>query len=304
MSAATLPLPKAIASHAFATPSVEAFFDAATNTISYVVYDAAAKVGLVVDSVFGFDNSSGRTNTESADQICAFAMKERLAITLILETHVHADHLSAAPYIQDKLGGAIAIGSQIAAVQEVFGKVFNAGEDFRRDGSQFDVLFDDGDQFAVGGFGGVAIHTPGHTPACVSYLIGDALFVGDTMFMPDFGTARCDFPGGDAATLFRSIKRLFQLPAETRVFLCHDYKSKTRDYYAWDTTIGDERRNNIHVRDGVSKDAYVKMRSERDETLATPALMLPSVQVNMNAGRLPAQENNGRRYLKLPLDAF
>lgn len=299
-----LPLPDAVAKHTFDAPAVEAFFDEATNTVSYVVYDEEAKKGVVIDSLLDFDHAAGRTKTDSADRLLAFIEDRGLKIDLILETHVHADHLSAAPYLKLKLGGRIAIGAAITDVQNVFGKVFNAGRAFQRDGSQFDVLLADGDSFEVGRFEGIAIHTPGHTPACMSYLIGDALFVGDTIFMPDFGTARCDFPGGDAATLYRSIHRLFQLPGETRVFLCHDYKSRTRDHYAWETTIEEERCDNVHIRRGVSEEEFVKMRTERDATLAMPTLILPSVQVNMNAGNLPDPEDNGQQYLKIPLNAF
>lgn len=305
MSATTIPpLPEAVQGHAFERPEVKAFFDEATNTVSYVLYDPETKDAAIIDSLLDFDSKSGKLTTESADLLLGFVRDHGLKVDLILETHVHADHLSAAPYIKKQIGGRIAIGSEITTVQYVFGKVFNAGTAFQRDGSQFDVLFEDGDTFEIGRFKGVAIHTPGHTPACMSYLVGDALFVGDTIFMPDFGTARCDFPGGDASTLYRSIKRLFQLPDETRMFLCHDYKSKTRDHYAWETTVGEEKRENIHVREGVSEDEFVKMRTERDATLAMPTLILPSVQVNMNAGNLPDPEDNGKQYLKLPLNAF
>lgn len=305
MSATTTsPLPAAVQHHEFAKPAVEAFFDEPTNTVSYVVYDEGAKQGVIIDSLLDFDAKGGRITTDSADRILDFIAEKRLDIDLILETHVHADHLSAAPYLKKTLGGRIAIGAHIKDVQYVFGKVFNAGNTFQRDGSQFDVLFDDGDTFAVGGFQGVAIHSPGHTPACMSYLIGDSLFVGDTIFMPDFGSARADFPGGDAATLFRSIRRLFQLPEETRMFLCHDYKAKGRDRYVWETTIGQQERENIHVRDGITEDEFVKMRTERDATLSMPTLILPSVQVNMNAGHLPDPEENGQQYLKIPLNAL
>ncbi|WP_036767513.1 MBL fold metallo-hydrolase [Parvularcula oceani] len=305
MSATTIPsLPAAVEDYDFGKPAVEAFFDEPTNTVSYVVYDADAKRGVVIDSLLDFDAKGGRTTTESADKILDFIAAKRLEIDLILETHVHADHLSAAPYLKERLGGRIAIGSHIRQVQYVFGKVFNAGTAFQRDGSQFDVLFEDGDTFAVGAFQGVAIHTPGHTPACMSYLIGDALFVGDTIFMPDFGSARADFPGGDARTLYRSIRRLFQLPDETRMFLCHDYKAKGRDHYAWETTVGQQKRENIHVRGGVTEEEFVKMRTERDATLSMPMLILPSVQVNMNAGHLPDPEDNGQQYLKIPLNAL
>ena len=297
-------LPEAMTRHAFEKPEVEAFFDPVTNTVSYVVYDADAKTGAIIDPVLDFDPKSGRTSTQSADRLMAFVERAGVEIDLILETHVHADHLSAAPYLKERLGGRIAIGSAITVVQDVFEKVFNAGTEFERDGSQFDLLLGDGDTFQVGRFSGLALHTPGHTPACMSYLIGDAVFVGDTIFMPDYGTARCDFPGGDARTLYRSIQRLFQLPDETRMFLCHDYKSPTREEYVWETTVGEERRSNIHVRAGQSEDAFVAMRTERDATLDMPTLILPSVQVNMRAGRLPPPEDNGTRYLKLPLNAF
>lgn len=305
MSASTIPpLPPAIKDHPFDKPSIEAFFDEATNTVSYVLYDPETKDAAVIDTLLDFDNKSGSIKTTSADKILAFLAEKDLKVDLILETHVHADHLSAAPYIKEKIGGRIAIGSEITTVQYVFGKVFNAGTTFQRDGSQFDVLFEDGDTFRIGRFEGVALHTPGHTPACMSYLVGDALFVGDTIFMPDFGSARCDFPGGDAATLYRSIRRLFQLPDETRMFLCHDYKSKTRDHYAWETTVGAQKRENIHVKEGISEEEFVKMRTERDATLDMPVLILPSVQVNMNAGNLPDPEDDGKQYLKIPLNAF
>ncbi|MEE4211594.1 MAG: MBL fold metallo-hydrolase [Parvularcula sp.] len=298
------PLPSAVETHPFLAPQIEAFFDEATNTVSYVLYDDETKDAVVIDSVIDFDAKSGRTATKSADLIIAFIEKEGLKLDLILETHVHADHLSAAPYIKERLGGCIAIGADIRTVQDVFGKVFNAGTSFQRDGSQFDVLLADGDTFRVGRFEGIALHTPGHTPARMSYLIGDALFVGDTIFMPDFGTARCDFPGGDAATLYRSIQRLFRLPEETRMFLCHDYKAPGREHFAWQTTVGEQKRHNIHVKDGIGEDEFVKMRTARDATLEMPALILPSVQINMNAGNLPDPEDNGQRYLKLPLNAF
>jgi glyoxylase-like metal-dependent hydrolase (beta-lactamase superfamily II) len=298
------PLPAAIERHAFDAPMVKAFFDEPTFTVSYVVWDDQSKEAAIVDSVLDFDSKSGRTRTESADEIVAFVTQNGLSTKVILETHVHADHLSAAPYLKEKLGGDIAIGAEIRTVQNVFGKIFNAGTSFQRDGSQFDRLFEDGDTFKVGRFEGVAIHTPGHTPACMSYLIGDALFVGDTIFMPDFGTARADFPGGDARTLYRSIKRLFQLPGETRMFLCHDYKSPTRDAFAWETSVAQQRAENIHVHDGIGEDEFVERRTARDKTLEMPNLILPSVQVNMNAGRLPEPEENGQRYLKIPLNGL
>lgn len=223
---------------------------------------------------------------------------------MALETHVHADHLSAAPYLQQQLGGRLAIGAGITRVQETFGKLFNAGSGFATDGSQFDHLFHDSERFQLGTLSAEALHTPGHTPACISYRIGDAVFVGDTLFMPDYGTARCDFPGGDAATLYRSIKKLFALPDDTRLFLCHDYKAPGRDHYAWQTTVGEQRQHNVHVRDGISEQAFVSLRRARDATLAMPALMLPSVQVNMRGGQLPAPEDNGVRYLKIPLNTL
>lgn len=285
-------------------PHVAAFFDEATFTVSYVVADPSTKKAAIVDSVLDFDPASGRTGRASADAIIKFVRNSGLGIEWILETHVHADHLSAAPYLKAELGGAVAIGSNITAVQETFGGIFNAGPAFKRDGSQFDALLRDGDSFHVGSIAARAIHTPGHTPACMTYLIGDAAFVGDTLFMPDYGTARADFPGGDARQLYRSIQKLFALPAQTRLFLCHDYKAPGRDTYKWETTIDEQRRNNIHVRDGIGEDDFVAMRTARDQTLSMPRLILPSVQVNMRAGELPAAEDNGVRYLKLPLDRF
>jgi glyoxylase-like metal-dependent hydrolase (beta-lactamase superfamily II) len=253
--------------------------------------------------VLDFDQPSGRTSSESADEIIAFVELNGLTIDWLLETHAHADHLSAAPYLQEKVGGKIAIGRDISAVQEVFGKVFNEGTQFPRDGSQFDHLFGDGDSFSVGDVAAIALHVPGHTPADLAYVIGDSAFVGDTMFMPDYGTARADFPGGDAHQLYRSIRRLMKLPDETRVFLCHDYKAlPNRTHFAWETTIGAQRTGNVHVHEGVTEDAFVAMRTARDATLDMPHLILPSVQVNMRAGHLPEPEENGTRYLKLPLD--
>jgi len=284
-------------------PTVKAFFDEPTFTVSYVVTDPASKKCAIVDSVLDYDPASGRTAKDSADAVIAYVQENGLTVDWILETHVHADHLSAAPYLKEALGGKIGIGDQITVVQNVFGKLFNAGTEFQRDGSQFDQLFKDGDTFAIGGVEGRALHTPGHTPACMTYVIGDAAFVGDPLFMPDFGTARCDFPGGDAHQLFRSIQRIFDLPDETRLFMCHDYKSESRDEYAWETTVGEEKTKNIHVHEGVSEDAFVKMRTERDATLDMPRLILPSVQVNMRAGEMPPPEANGQRYLKIPLDA-
>lgn len=283
---------------------VETFFDEPTFTASHVVYDPATRHAAIVDSVLNFDAASGRTSTKGADEIIAYVNRESLTVDWLLETHAHADHLSAAPYLQTKLGGKLAIGRQITTVQNVFGKVFNFGTEFARDGSQFDHLFDDGESFAVGEIPAITLHVPGHTPADVAYVIGDAAFVGDTLFMPDYGTARADFPGGDARALYRSIRRLMALPDETRLFLCHDYKAPNRDTYAWETTVGAEREGNVHVHDGIGEDEFVEMRTHRDATLDLPHLILPSVQVNVRGGRLPPPEDNGARYLKLPLDVF
>ncbi|MBL27800.1 MAG: MBL fold metallo-hydrolase [Rhodospirillaceae bacterium] len=285
-------------------PEVKAFFDEPTFTVSYIVKDPDSDACAIVDSVLDFDPAAGRTTTESADAIIAEVKARGLKVEWILETHVHADHLSAAPYLKEKLGGKVGIGFNITVVQDTFGKVFNAGTEFQRDGSQFDRLFNDGDTFAVGGLKGRVIHTPGHTPACMTWIIGDAAFVGDTLFMPDYGTARCDFPGGSARTLFRSIRKIFALPPETRLFMCHDYKAPGRDEYAWETTVAEERKNNIHVHDGVTEDEFVAMREKRDATLGMPRLILPSIQVNMRAGAMPPPEDNGTRYLKLPLNLF
>ncbi|MEO0617594.1 MAG: MBL fold metallo-hydrolase [Pseudomonadota bacterium] len=286
------------------SPDVTAFFDEATFTASYVVADPASNACAIIDSVLDYDAASGRTATDSADEIARFVRNHSLEVTWILETHVHADHLSAAPYLKAALGGRVAIGNHICSVQEVFGKVFNAGAAFERDGSQFDRLLEDEAVFHIGSLEVQAWHTPGHTPACMTYVIGDAAFVGDTLFMPDYGTARCDFPGGDARTLYRSIQRVLSLPPDTRVFLCHDYKAPGRDVFAWETTVAEERANNIHVHDGVDEDAFVGLREARDKTLAMPRLILPSIQINMRAGELPPPEDNGVRYLKIPLDTL
>lgn len=286
-------------------PHVRSFFDEETFTVSHVVRDPGSKACAIIDSVLDYDPASARTSNASADALIDYVRSEGLEVQWLLETHAHADHLSAAPYLQEQLGGQLAIGREILTVQEVFGKIFNEGSEFRRDGSQFDQLFNDGDRFRIGGLEALVLHVPGHTPACLAYVIGDAVFPGDTMFMPDYGTARCDFPGGDARTLYRSIHRLTALPDEARVFLCHDYKAPPgRTEFAWETTIGAQRTGNIHVRDGVSEDEFVAMRSQRDATLAVPRLILPSVQVNMNGGQLPAPEDNGVRYLKVPLNAL
>jgi glyoxylase-like metal-dependent hydrolase (beta-lactamase superfamily II) len=279
---------------------IQAFFDEPTHTASYLVWDDVSKHGAVIDPVLAFDAASGEANTDSAEEILAFARNAGVTIDLVLETHVHADHLSAAPYFKDKIGAKVAIGEHIRDVQRIFRVVFNA-DDVSGSGAEFDVLFKDGDTFAIGGLQGEVIHTPGHTPACVTYRIGDVVFVGDTLFMPDYGTARADFPGGDARQLFRSIKRILALPEETRIFVCHDYKAPGRDTYAWETTVGDERRRNLHVRDGVEEDAFVKQRTARDATLSAPSLLMPSIQVNMRAGQLPPSDSNGIHYLKIPV---
>lgn len=285
-------------------PQVKGFFDEPTFTISYVVSDAATKQAAIIDSVWDFDQASGRTSFESADAIIDYVHEQDLTVEWILETHAHADHLSAAPYLQEKLGGKMAIGREILTVQGVFGKIFNEGTEFARDGSQFDQLLEDGDQLMIGEIPLIAMHVPGHTPADMAYVVGDALFTGDTMFMPDYGSARADFPGGDARMLYRSVRRLMKLPDETRVFLCHDYKAPNRDQYVWETSILAERTGNVHLHDGVSEDEFVAMRTQRDATLAMPKLILPSLQVNIRGGRLPPPEDNGVRYLKLPLDVL
>jgi len=285
-------------------PIVKSFFDPATNTITHIAYDTASKEAIILDPVLDYCEASGRTNTASADQLIGFIEANDLKTKYIVETHAHADHLSSAPYLKEKLGGQTVIGTHIDAVQKVFGEVFNAEDEFATDGSQFDVLVKDGQKFSLGDIVVTAIHTPGHTPACMSWLIGDAVFVGDTLFMPDYGTARCDFPGGSAETLYNSIQKLFALPDETRVFLCHDYKAPGRDEYVWETTIGEEKRTNKHVGAGTDMDSFVKMRTERDAGLDMPKLILPSVQVNMRAGEFPPAEDNGTTYLKIPLNAL
>lgn len=267
------------------------------------MHDPETLRGAIIDSVLDYDPASGRTSTASADAVLDYVAAKGLGIDWHLETHAHADHLSAAPYLQQRLGGAIAIGEHIVTVQQTFGALFNAGSEFARDGSDFDRLWRDGDQFAIGSVNAAVLHVPGHTPACVAYVIGDAVFVGDTMFMPDYGTARADFPGGDARTLYKSARRLLSLPAETRLFMCHDYLPEGRTEYIWETTVGAERAANIHIHDGVGEDAFVTMREARDKTLAMPRLILPSVQVNMRAGHLPPAEENGIAYLKIPVNA-
>lgn len=285
-------------------PDVRSFFDDGTNSVSYVVSDRATGAAAIIDSVLHFDPASGRTGKEPADAIIADVRERGLTVKWLLETHVHADHLSAAPYLRRELGGRLAIGRAITDVQKLFGKMFNAGTEFALDGSDFDQLFDDGDIFSIGELPCTVLHVPGHTPADVAFVVGDVAFVGDTLFMPDYGTARADFPGGNARELFHSIRRLLSLPDATRLFLCHDYKAPGRDAYVWETTIGAQRTGNVHVHDGVEEDAFVAMRGARDATLAAPRLMLPSIQVNMRAGRLPEPEANGTRYLRIPLDTF
>ena len=294
-------LEAAIARAAGPAPQVVSLFDEATFTATHIVFDPATKRAAIIDSVLDFDPASGRTSHGSAEKIVALVAEHGLTIDWIIETHAHADHLSAAPWLKEKLGGKIAIGREIQHVQQVFGAVFNEGDEMARDGSQFDHLFTDGESFRIGSLDAIALHVPGHTPADMAYVIGDAAFVGDTLFMPDYGTARADFPGGDARTLYRSIRRLMALPPATRVFLCHDYKAPGRDSFAYETTIGAER-DNVHVHDGVSEDDFVAMREARDKTLGMPRLILPSIQVNIRAGRLPPPESNGTRYLKLPLN--
>ncbi len=285
-------------------PVVTAFFDEPTNTVSYVVKDPDSAACAIIDSVLDFDYAAGRTDTAAADKILAFVTKYRLEVAWLLETHVHADHLSAAPYLQENLGGRIGIGDRITVVQKTFGKVFNAGTEFERDGSQFDRLFKEQDRFAIGGLSAFVLHTPGHTPACLTYVIGDAAFVGDTLFMPDYGTARCDFPGGSAEILWDSIQKVLSLPDDTRLFLCHDYKAPGRDDYAWETTVAAQKADNVHVGGGRTKDEFVRMRNERDSQLGMPKLIIPSIQVNMRAGHMPSAEGNGRIYLKVPVNGL
>jgi glyoxylase-like metal-dependent hydrolase (beta-lactamase superfamily II) len=295
------------------TPSrlhVESYFDPATNTFSHIVWDQATAQCALIDSVLDYDPKSGRTDKRSADRLIDRVSELGLNVQWLLETHVHADHLSAAPYLQERLGGQLAIGSQITTVQNTFGKLFNAGSEFARDGSQFDRLFKDGDHFSIGGLQAVAMHTPGHTPACMSYVVRDhsvdplrtVAFVGDTLFMPDYGTARCDFPGGSANTLYRSIQKLLALPDDTEIYLCHDYPPSDREPQC-QTTVAAQKAANVHVHQGVDEAGFVAMREQRDKTLAMPVLILPSVQVNMRAGHMPPAEDNGTTYLKIPINA-
>lgn len=285
-------------------PAIHAFFDEATNTITYVVKEPEGRACAVIDSVLDFDYASGRTDTRSADAVIGFIKAQGLDLQWVLETHVHADHLSAAPYLQEALGGKIGIGDQITVVQDTFGKVFNEGTRFRRDGSQFDRLFAEGDSLMIGQMRVDVMHTPGHTPACLTYVIGDAAFVGDTLFMPDFGTARCDFPGGSAETMFDSVQRILSLPDDTRIFVGHDYKAPGRDVYAWESTVGAQKSLNIHVGSGRPKQDFVALRQKRDATLAMPRLIVPSLQVNMRAGQMPEPEDNGLSYLKVPINGL
>lgn len=284
-------------------PDVTAFFDDATNTISYVVKDPASQSCAIIDSVMDIDYNAGRIAYDHADAIIDHVKSLGLHVQWLLETHVHADHLSAAPYLQGKLGGKIGIGSRITVVQDTFGKIFNEGTEFERDGSQFDQLFDEGDIFNIGDLSVRVMHTPGHTPACLTYVIGDAAFVGDTLFMPDGGTARADFPGGDAGVLYDSIQRVLALPDDTRLFMCHDYAPNERDI-RWETTVQDEKMHNIHVGNNISRDDFVKMRNARDATLDMPRLIIPSLQVNMRAGQLPPADNDGKRFLKVPVNTL
>ncbi|WP_027259244.1 MBL fold metallo-hydrolase [Leisingera aquimarina] len=284
------------------TPAVKAFFDEATNTVSYVVREPEGSACAIIDSVLDYDQAAGRTGTASADAIIAWIKKEGLRTEWILESHVHADHLSAAPYLQDRLGGKIGIGAQITVIQDTFGKIFNEGTEFQRDGSQFDRLYREGDVFMIGQMRGEVLHTPGHTPACLTYVIGDAAFVGDTLFMPDFGTARCDFPGGSSIDLYNSIQKILALPDNTRIFVGHDYKAPGRDDYEWETTVGEQKALNVHIGEGRSIEEFTRMRDARDATLGMPRLILPSLQVNMRAGQMPEPDDQGDVFLKIPVN--
>jgi len=284
-------------------PTVHGIFDPATWTVTYVVYDQPGGSAAVIDSVLDYDPKSGRTRTAIAQKVLDFVREQRLNVGWILETHAHADHLSAAPWLRSQLGGQIAIGGNIRTVQGVFKKIFNLEENFHTDGSQFDHLFSDGERFSIGALEGEVMSVPGHTPACVAYKIGDAVFVGDTLFMPDVGTARCDFPGGDAPTLYRSVRKLLSLPPETRLFMCHDYPPGGRPV-AFECTVADQRARNIHVNDSISEARFVEMRTRRDATLDMPVLILPAVQINIRAGEMPPPEPNGVSYVKIPLNAL
>ncbi len=284
-------------------PEVTAFFDPATNTISYVVKDPSSDACAVVDSVMDIDYAAGRITYDHADEIIAFIQKNNLKLEWLIETHVHADHLSAAPYIQSKLGGKLGIGDKITVVQDTFGKIFNEGTEFQRDGSQFDKLFAEGDTYTIGSMKAFAMYTPGHTPACMVHVIGDAAFVGDTLFMPDGGSARADFPGGDAGTLYDSIQKVLSLPDDMRLFMCHDYGPNGRDIQ-WETTVGAEKEHNIHVGGGKTKEEFVKFRTERDAQLDMPKLIIPSLQINMRGGKLPPKDESGKTFLKVPVNGL
>ena len=284
-------------------PTVHGLFDPATWTVTYVVYDQPGGSAAIIDSVLDYDPKSGRTRTTSAEKVVSFVREQRLTVRWILETHAHADHVSAAPWLRKQLGGQIAVGGNIRTVQGVFKRIFNLEAEFQTNGSQFDHLFEDGERFAIGAIEGEVMSVPGHTPACVAYKVGDAVFVGDTLFMPDVGTARCDFPGGDAHTLYRSVRKLLSLPSDTRLFMCHDYPPNGRPV-AFECTVADQRARNIHVNDSVSEDQFVQMRTKRDATLDMPVLILPAVQINIRAGQLPPAESNGVSYVKIPLNAL
>jgi len=285
-------------------PGVKAFFDKETNTVSYVVTDQSSKTCAVIDPVLDFDQAAGRTSTASADQLLDFVVGNGLEVAWILETHAHADHLSAAAYLKSRTGGRTAIGRLITSVQATFKDIFKLGDEFEPNGEQFDRLLDEGDLLELGSLGIRVLHTPGHTPSCVTFIIGDAVFVGDTLFMPDFGTARTDFPGGDAAVLYRSIQRILELPAGTRLFMCHDYKAPGRDVYRWETTVEAQRTSNIHIHEGVTEQAFVEFRIQRDKELGMPKLILPSIQVNIRAGELPPADDSGTIFLKIPVNTL
>ena len=284
------------------TPIVKAFFDTTTNTVSYIVQDPTGRACAIIDSVLDYDQNIGRTDTATADILVSYIRENDLSVEWILESHVHADHLSAAPYLQQILGGKIGIGKEITLVQDTFGKIFNEGTEFQRDGSQFDALFSEGDSFHIGQIRGEVLHTPGHTPACLTYVIGDSAFVGDTLFMPDFGTARCDFPGGSSEILYKSIQKILALPDDTKIFVGHDYKAPGRDEFAWETTVGEQKAMNIHIGQGRKLDDFTSMRDARDATLAAPRLILPSIQINMRAGQMPKADEQGDVFLKVPIN--
>lgn len=285
-------------------PDVVSFFDQSTFTLTHVVTDPQTKTCAVIDPVLDYDPDAGRTSTESVDQVIDYISNNGLTLAWIMETHIHADHLTAAPYLKKHLGGSIAIGEKVKQVQETFSQAFNMQADQISGTNSFDQLLGDGDTFVIGSLEASAIHTPGHTPACMTYVIGDSAFIGDTLFMPDYGSARCDFPGGDAEMLYNSIQKIFSLPDETRLFMCHDYKAPGRDEYLWESTVGEQKKNNIHIGEGISKEDFVAMRSQRDAQLGLPRLILPSVQVNMCGGHFPPAESNGKQYLKIPINVF